>query len=138
MGETPLAGISVLLLEEKPDSEGLSWLRGLGASVAHTADATMALQLLEAAPGPNVVVCDLQWSGIDDWAFWARLQKLMEDGRTPVIGLTPEGPSLHEVSDAGFQAILVKPVSWVTLGNTVLSVAARYRHRRQLALDDSK
>lgn len=128
MALTPLEGIAVLLLDQDINSEGglASYLSLLGASVAQASDSTNAIQRLDALPKPNVIVCDLDWPDLHDWALWARLQAELQLGQTPVIAMTHENQNLQAASDAGFQAILVKPVQWAKVESAMLNVLTRY------------
>ena len=118
----PLPGVSVLLLEDGSgsSSELESVLSDLGATVARVTDSAEAIQRLDALPKPNVIVCDLDWPGVDDWELWARLQSELGRGHTPVIAVTHESMRLQQVSDAGFEAILVKPVQGPAIRDAIV------------------
>jgi PAS domain S-box-containing protein len=114
-GETSLHDLTVLVVEDDPDSRDLMerWLGARGAQVASSASAAQALDML-ATVRPDVLVCDIGLPDMDGYELIQRIRALeVARGDTiPAVAVTafarPEDRT--RALRAGYQAHVAKPV----------------------------
>ena len=113
--DRPLSGIRLLVVEDSDDARDVMdvLLSNAGATVSLCADATAALEWLE-ANAVDVIVSDIGMPGMDGWQMLRQLRSAPDarNATTPAIALTAHAtPADRERSTAaGFQAHLAKPV----------------------------
>jgi PAS domain S-box-containing protein len=132
-----LVGISVLIVEDEPDTfEYLErFLRGYGAEVRGARTAEDALAEM-ARRTPDILVSDIGLPGIDGFDLMQQIRRLPADsgGAIPAIALTAYARSEDRTRAlrAGYQTHLAKPVEPAELVTTIASFAglieARKRH----------
>ncbi len=127
----PLAGISVLIVEDDPDARALivRILSDAGATVNEAASAEEALALV-ASRLPDILVSDIGMAKQDGY----QLVQLLRSGgyppeRLPAIALTAfsRAQDREQALAAGFQVHLTKPVNTNTL---ISAVAELVRDKR--------
>ena len=118
--QNPLAGLTVLVVDDEPDTgEYLKvMLGGLGAEVRAAGSASQGFEIVQQWR-PGVVVCDIAMPGEDGYAFLRRVRSLPEErgGRTPLVALTAHaGPGDRtRALEAGFLQHLAKPLEPASL-----------------------
>lgn len=125
---TALAGLSLLVLEDDPDTAELfsRSLSKLGAEVRSATSADVALAILDEWRA-DAVLCDLHMPGTDGYGFLERVRARAELGDLPVIAISASHPSIERdhALEAGFAAHLVKPTPIADIIATVHSVLGR-------------
>jgi PAS domain S-box-containing protein len=125
-----LEGVSVLLVEDEPDTRELlkAILEGCGAAVTEAGSADEALAALEGAR-PDVLVSDIGMPGENGYELIRRVRALPAErgGRVPAVALTAYagGKDRRRALLAGFHTHLAKPVEPDELLAVVASLAAR-------------
>ena len=126
MTAQPLAGISVLLVEDNTDGREMleAFLRYVGASVRSAVNAEQAFELLEAS-APSVVITDIVLPGHDGLWLLERVRAL--PSRLPVIALTGRVLPADTVRlrAAGFDEHLAKPVDLHEVIATIVRLTGR-------------
>ncbi|HEY2589684.1 MAG TPA: ATP-binding protein [Tepidisphaeraceae bacterium] len=133
-GATPdrpsLAGITVLAVDDEPDSRGLvrHVLEACGARVLTAASSAEALQLLS-QQRPDMILSDIGMPGEDGYEFLRKVRALPPEsgGRTPAAALTAFARSEDRMRAlrAGYQTHVAKPVDAAELAAVVASLAMR-------------
>jgi CheY-like chemotaxis protein len=125
-----LAGISVLTVDDEPDTVKLTTLvlKRAGAAVFAASSGEQALEQIE-AHWPTVALIDLEMPGIDGYELLIQLGELAaRDGRPiPAVAFTARGAD-HDrelTHAAGFAAHLVKPIRPAHLVAAVAGVTGR-------------
>lgn len=105
----PLAGLSVLVVEDQEDSrESLrALLRGLGAAVRVSGDGREGLDWVLRGPRPDVVLCDLLMPGMDGFEFMRALGQM--PAHPPAIAMSSLVGSRERSREAGFDGHIRKP-----------------------------
>jgi len=125
-----LTGVSVLVLEDDPDTRELleSILEGCGAKPVLAANVEEALRLLS-SERPQVVVSDIEMAGENGYDFIRRVRELPPEqgGTVPAAALTAyaRGEDRRRVLNAGFQLHAAKPIEPEDLVAIVANLAAR-------------
>ncbi len=136
-GESQLAGLSVLVVDDEPDARELltAVLEHHGARVTVAAGVGEALDALAGA-APDVVVSDIGMPGADGYELVQRLRALADQRlrATPAVALTgfarPEDGA--RAADAGFDAHMAKPVDPLALVEVIERIATvRDEHRSE-------
>ncbi|WP_457424481.1 hybrid sensor histidine kinase/response regulator [Roseateles sp. P5_E7] len=128
-GDTALAGVHVLLIDDEADVRAITahMLRGAGARVTMASNAEDGLQLLQQEP-PAVLLSDIGMPGQDGYELIRRVRALTAEagGHTPAAAFTAYAS--REDSElalsAGYQIHLAKPVAPHTLVAAVAQLAA--------------
>jgi two-component system, OmpR family, response regulator MprA len=125
----PLAGISVLLVDDDPDGrEVLEYsLSHAGATVMTAAGARDALERFKASP-PTVVVTDIAMPMLDGIWLCEQIRALgIGTPRVPIIALTAlvYRNDRDRIRAAGFDAHLVKPYGLDDLQQVIRVLTAR-------------
>ncbi len=105
----PLAGLSVLVVEDLEDSrESLrALLQGLGATVCVSRDAREGLDRVLHGARPDVVLCDLLMPGMDGFEFMRGVEQM--PAHPPVIAMSSLVGSRERSREAGFDGHIRKP-----------------------------
>ncbi len=105
----PLAGLSVLVVEDLEDSrESLrALLEALGAAVCVFRDARKGLDRVLHGARPDVVLCDLLMPGMDGFEFMRGVEQM--PAHPPVIAMSSLVGSLERSREAGFDGHIRKP-----------------------------
>jgi CheY-like chemotaxis protein len=74
---------------------------------------------LAASERPDLILLDLMMPGSDGWAAMARLRDEAATASIPIVALTSSEPPLEKIREAGFCAILNKPVTPPNLAEAV-------------------
>lgn len=125
-----LAGITVLVVDDDPDSRGFlcTLLAGQGATVTGAGSTQEALEAFS-AHRPEVIVSDIGMPGEDGYALIRRVRALseIEGGGTPAIALTAyvRLEDEHAALAAGYDRYLRKPVVVSELIGKVAELVAR-------------
>jgi PAS domain S-box-containing protein len=125
-----LAGITVLAVDDEPDSRGLirHVLEACGATVLVAASAAEALELLS-QHHPDMILSDIGMPGEDGYEFIRKVRSLPPElgGRTPAAALTAFARSEDRMRAlrAGYQTHVAKPVDPAELAAVVASLAIR-------------
>ena len=114
-GESPLAGIDVLVVDDENDAR--EWLvrvlADAGAQVRAARSAAEALDAFGHAP-PDVLLSDIGMPEVDGYALIRRIRALPvgEGGRTPAVALTAfaRADDRQRALNAGYQMHIGKPV----------------------------
>jgi CheY-like chemotaxis protein len=128
-GKTPLAGLSVLLVEDDANTRSaLCLILGqAGAAVTSAASATEALDIL-ARSRPDVLVSDIGLPDTDGYALVAEVRRGDDDGqrpRLPAVALTAfaRNEDRRRALATGFDDYLSKPVEQEELVSAVARAA---------------
>jgi PAS domain S-box-containing protein len=130
--ERPLAGLSVLVLEDDEDTRDLLrlTLELAGARAVVTRSSAEALAAL-GREQPSLILADIGLPNEDGFAFMRKVRELPVSGGgvTPALALTAYAGSDigGRAAEAGFQAHLTKPVDPAVLVATLAELAARTR-----------
>jgi signal transduction histidine kinase len=122
----PLAGLSVLVVEDMEDSrESLrALLQGLGATVCVSRDAPEGLDMVLHGERPDVVLCDLLMPGMDGFEFMRAVEQM--SAHPPVIAVSSLVGSRERSREAGFEGHIRKPYDEATV---IAAVRAATRRR---------
>lgn len=127
---TDLAGVSVLVVEDEPETRDLvaTVLTACGARVTATASTEQALRELTRAK-PDVVVSDLGMRDGDGYELIRRLRALdaVEGRKTPAAALTASAAATdrRQALEAGFEVHVAKPFEPAHLARVVAALARR-------------
>ena len=125
-----LAGLRILTVDDDSNTRDMlqETLARAGARVHAAASARDALDLLQQYR-PDVLVSDIGMPHEDGYALLQQLRALPpeEGGITPAIALTGYAREVDQIAArrAGYQAVVVKPVSLDDLMRTIVDVTAR-------------
>lgn len=125
-----LAGVTVLAVDDEPDSRGLvrHVLEGCGATVLVAASAAEGLELVT-QHRPDMILSDIGMPGEDGYEFLRKVRALPPEagGRTPAAALTAFARSEDRMRAlrAGYQTHVAKPVDAAELAAVVASLAMR-------------
>jgi CheY-like chemotaxis protein len=125
-----LAGLRIVAVDDDSNTRDMlqETLARAGARVHAAASARDALDLLQRYR-PDVLVSDIGMPHEDGYALLQQLRALPpeEGGITPAIALTGHAREIDQIAArrAGYQAVVVKPVSLDHLMRTILDVTAR-------------
>jgi CheY-like chemotaxis protein len=134
-GTTPLAGVSILIVEDEPSMrDGLAvLLTQLGARATATATAEAAFEAL-CRDLPSVLIADVKLGGDDGFALVRRIRALPPErgGALPAIALTGSGGAEDRAASraAGFDIHLVKPPTLSELIASVLELSSPQKQHR--------
>jgi CheY-like chemotaxis protein len=133
-----LAGISILVLEDDPDTLDLyaGTLRKLGAEVCAAKTALDALDIA-ARWRPDAALCDLHLAGIDGYGFLAQLRQIPGRRFVPVIAVSASHPAVERDKSlaAGFAEYVVKPARMADVIAAITKVIATATERAPLPLE---
>jgi CheY-like chemotaxis protein len=126
---SPLGGLTILVVEDHPDSRDAlrQVLLSAGAEVVEAANGARALDLL-ATVRPDVILCDLLMPHVDGFDFMRRFRGGWPRTPVPVVAVTALGEGvaiLRETLAAGFDGHLAKPFGFDAVISTVARVAGR-------------
>ena len=102
----------VLIVEDNPDLVEVLMLflatvsRNLSIATAHSG--FEALEKIKDET-PNLVILDVMMPGMDGFEVLARLRRLPDAERVPVMVLTGYSDAVERARDAGAQEVLLKP-----------------------------
>jgi diguanylate cyclase len=122
-----LAGATILLLDDEPDSLEvvMEILSDTGAEVIAARDALDALRLLE-EKRPQILISDIGMPGLDGFAVVRRLRALADPDLAAMPALALSGFARKEdrqrAVDSGFTDYLVKPVTPALLVDAVAAL----------------
>lgn len=125
-----LAGITVLAVDDEPDSRGLvrHVLEACGATVLVAASAGEAIDVLS-KQRPDVILSDIGMPVQDGYEFIRKVRALPHEsgGRTPAAALTAFARSEDRMRAlrAGYQTHVAKPVDPAELAAVVASLSMR-------------
>ena len=129
-GQFPLADLSVLVVDDEPDTRKLLAfvLTKRGAQVSTAGSAAEGLEALR-REHPDVLVSDIGMPEEDGYSFITEVRKLPREqgGGTPAVALTAYArveDRLRAVS-AGYQIHIPKPIEPTELVSTVANLAGR-------------
>jgi PAS domain S-box-containing protein len=126
---TSLHGVTVLAVDDEPDSLGLTAeaLRRRGADVRTAASADEAIQSFRERV-PHVLVADVAMPGKDGYALLVELRSDPRGAALPAVAVTAYAGESHRQAalDAGFSEHLEKPVNPEALVAVVLSLARQH------------
>lgn len=134
MGEvySPLPGVSVLVVDDDPDTRRLlrEVLQYCGALVTVAASVASALKTLDRIK-PDVLISDIALPQRNGYALLSALRSLPPErgGRIPALAITAYGDE-HDHARAlraGFQAHMRKPLDLKRLCETVGKLAAGFQ-----------
>jgi CheY-like chemotaxis protein len=125
----PLDGLTVLVIEDHPDSRDAlrQVLASAGAEVVEAANGGRALDLLASAR-PDVILCDLLMPQVDGFTFMRRFRGGWPRTPVPVIAITALGEGLailRETLAAGFDGHIAKPFDLDSMIAMVARAAGR-------------
>lgn len=126
-----LAGVHVLVVDDVADNRDIECMllkvHGAATSAAESVSAALAAT---AVAEPDVILTDLHMPGEDGFALLRALRERAEAGgrRLPVVALTADNSdrARDAASEAGFDAVLFKPVEPVRLVRTIAGLVGRY------------
>ena len=125
--EQPLAGISVMIVDDDPDALelGSMVLRRAGAKVQEAGGAQVALLLLEHGP-VQVLVSDIGMPDVDGYELMQRLRMRAESAKIRAVAMTAfvRHEDRERALRAGFDDHLAKPTAPEVLVDTVARLAA--------------
>jgi CheY-like chemotaxis protein len=135
MPEASLKGLTILVVDDEPDSRELirRVLEDCEARVITAASADEAIQEL-AQHAPDVLVSDIGMPGEDGYSLMRRIRAMeSEIGAIPAIALTAYARIEDRVKaiHSGYQLHLSKPVERIELVAMIQSVVGRPYGRRQ-------
>ena len=125
----PLSGLHVLLVEDEEDARAVMKMvmEYQGALVMTASEAEAALSIMDTVK-PDVLISDISMPGHDGWWLIREARRLGKLDGTPALAVTALELKPQQITDAGFQAYLRKPVDPQDLCNTVQMLA---RGRKQ-------
>ena len=127
-----LRGVSVLIVEDDPDSRDMvqQVVASFGAAVAVAGDGHGALRIA-AWMRPDLILCDLRMPIIDGYGFIDRLRQDPNLSATPVLAVTALGSDadMRRTWEAGFDGHLVKPVDYAIIAAQLERIFSAYRRR---------
>ena len=117
-----LDGVSILVVEDHTESRDAYalWLAQQGAAITTASDAIDAHALLRNGLMPSLILTDLHMPGMDGDAFLSGVRQELHLS-IPLVAITGDVMAAKQLSEAGFDACLVKPVQ----GRAVADVIAR-------------
>jgi signal transduction histidine kinase/ActR/RegA family two-component response regulator len=122
----PLAGVRVIVVDDDDDARALTtaMLLDQGCDVRAAASAAEAYALLRRFL-PHVLATDLAMPDEDGLSLLRRVRA--EHGDMPAIAISAfSGPSeMHQISSAGFDGHIKKPIALEELTSTIAGLAAR-------------
>jgi CheY-like chemotaxis protein len=125
--EQPLAGVSVMIVDDDPDALelGSMVLRRAGANVQEAGGAQLALLLLEQGP-VQVLVSDIGMPDVDGYELMQRLRMRAGSSAMRAVAVTAfvRQEDRERALRAGFDDHLAKPTSPEVLVDTVARLAA--------------
>jgi CheY-like chemotaxis protein len=123
----PLAGVSVMIVDDDPDALelGSMVLRRAGATVKEAGGAQLALLLLEQGP-VQVLVSDIGMPDVDGYELMQRLRLRTDSSSMRAVAVTAfvRQEDRERALRAGFDDHLAKPTSPEILVDTVARLAA--------------
>jgi len=128
-GQSPL----IAIIDDNTDIvEAVTEMLGdLGYRVTSYRDAGLALEALERAEIPSLIVLDLMMPRMDGWTFRLKQRACARLRDVPVIVMSASGSAQAEAIDA--DAYLRKPLSMERLCSTIEQTLARAERRHLLA-----
>lgn len=112
MGDTPLEGRKILVIDDQPSIRGIleTVLTEAGADVWCASDGTTALALLESA-NPELILLDLAMPGMSGWQVLETLSASPRTASIPVVLETSaeDFPSFQRARKHGVAAFVSKP-----------------------------
>lgn len=113
LGEKPLQGMDVMLIEDDPINQQIAvgLLHGAGARVTVAANGANALELLQTIR-PDLILLDIQMPGMDGCTAAGKIRQLHGCGDIPIIAMTAHAfdQARREALAAGMNDFLTKPV----------------------------
>jgi CheY-like chemotaxis protein len=115
LGPTPLRGLSVLVVDDAPDTlRMLATLLGEAGAHVHSAESARAALALLMQQRPDVLISDLAMPGEDGFSLIAKVRALPPElgGEIPAIALTAHVRLADRARAlaAGFQMFIAKPL----------------------------
>ncbi|HUG42379.1 MAG TPA: response regulator [Longimicrobiales bacterium] len=102
----------VLIADDNPDALLIfeTILEARGFAVIHAVDGDEAVELAR-QHRPDLIFMDLMMPGTDGWEAMAVLRQDPDvSSRIPVVAVSAYEPAREDVREAGFCALLIKPV----------------------------
>jgi PAS domain S-box-containing protein len=139
--ETDLHGLSVLLVEDDPDTrEVMAWtLERAGAQVSPVPDGARALAQLDEELGQRrerrmVIVCDIGLPGMSGYELIAQVARRCRERGAPLLPACAVSAHVREVDrrraiDAGFDLYVAKPVDADVLVSAVWELSQQLDER---------
>jgi len=113
-----LRGVSVLIVEDHPDSRDIlrQVVESFGASAAVAPDGRQALRVISWMK-PDLILCDLRMPVVDGFGFIDGLRHDPNLSRTAVLAVTALGSEadIRRTWEAGFDGHVVKPIDYQTI-----------------------
>jgi CheY-like chemotaxis protein len=129
--DTPLKGISILVVEDDPDTRELLrvLLQTHGGTVTATASVPEALTAYDQSP-PDVIVADIGMPDYNGYTLIGRIRARNRErgGFVPAIALTAYTTAIDRdtVLSAGFQVHMPKPFEPSRLVSVIAELASKY------------
>jgi CheY-like chemotaxis protein len=130
-----LQGVRVLLVDQAPDARSvIRWvLEQSGADVSAAASPVAALEMLERSKGQafHLLVCDISSSGQDARDLFNGIRAVQMKRKTgaklPAVALAGDAgdDTRRRAAEAGFDAVVPKPVDPIELVSVVAGLAGR-------------
>ena len=113
LGEKPLQGVDVMLIEDDPINQQIAvgLLHGAGARVTVATNGANALELLQTVR-PDLILLDIQMPGMDGYTAAGKIRQLHGYDNVPIIAMTAHAfdQARREALAAGMNDFLTKPV----------------------------
>jgi CheY-like chemotaxis protein len=109
----PLAGLTILLIDDEPDNLDVAMrlLRRAGAAQVLVAEHGAA-GLAHLTAQPDLVLCDLSMPEMDGWEFMRQVRYHQHNLKLKVVALTAHAMTgdRERVLDVGFTGYISKPI----------------------------
>lgn len=101
----------ILVADDNPDLRLIfkTILESRGYAVVQAADGDEAVEVTK-AHRPDLIFMDIMMPRVDAWAAMEQIKADRETARIPVVAITSSEPSPGRVREAGFCAMLRKPL----------------------------
>jgi CheY-like chemotaxis protein len=140
VGDTPLAGRRILVVDDQPSIRGIleTALSDAGADVWCVPDGPTAITLLETA-NPELILLDLAMPGMNGWQVLEALRSIAETASIPVVLETSSGdfPSYEQARRHSVAAFISKPFRLMDVVETCRRILAGARPLMGQAAEDA-
>ncbi len=123
MMQDDISGARLLIVDDDALMRGMAsrTLRHAGFSVSEADGGAQALAQFERAPF-DLVLLDLMMPDLDGYQVCARIRRLPEGARVPILMLTGlnDTGSIELAYQAGATDFISKPINWTLFGKVIL------------------